>query len=57
MISARLLILNILSIYLLPGESLFTSEFYAGCKAALNENGIFVAQNGVCFLQQEEAVN
>ena len=40
-----------------PGESLFTSEFYAGCKAALNENGIFVAQNGVCFLQQDEALN
>ncbi|WP_053140189.1 polyamine aminopropyltransferase [Erwinia billingiae] len=40
-----------------PGESLFTSEFYAGCQRCLNENGIFVAQNGVCFLQQEEAVN
>lgn len=40
-----------------PGESLFTSAFYAGCKRCLNENGIFVAQNGVCFLQQEEAVN
>ncbi|WP_147195318.1 polyamine aminopropyltransferase [Pantoea sp. CCBC3-3-1] len=40
-----------------PGESLFTSAFYAGCKRCLNENGIFVAQNGVCFLQQEEAIN
>jgi spermidine synthase len=40
-----------------PGESLFTSEFYEGCQRCLNENGIFVAQNGVCFLQQEEAVN
>lgn len=40
-----------------PGESLFTSEFYAGCHRCLNENGIFVAQNGVCFLQQDEAVN
>ncbi|WP_058970873.1 polyamine aminopropyltransferase [Type-D symbiont of Plautia stali] len=40
-----------------PGESLFTSEFYAGCKNALNLGGIFVAQNGVCFLQQEEAIN
>ncbi|MDL4914159.1 MAG: polyamine aminopropyltransferase [Enterobacterales bacterium endosymbiont of Blomia tropicalis] len=40
-----------------PGESLFTSEFYAGCKQALHENGIFVAQNGVCFLQQDEAIN
>jgi len=40
-----------------PGESLFTSEFYAGCHRCLNENGIFVAQNGVCFLQQDEAIN
>ncbi|CDG18771.1 Spermidine synthase (fragment) [Xenorhabdus doucetiae] len=40
-----------------PGESLFTSEFYAGCARCLNEGGIFVAQNGVCFLQQDEAVN
>lgn len=40
-----------------PGESLFTSEFYAGCRRCLNQNGIFVAQNGVCFLQQEEAIN
>ena len=40
-----------------PGESLFTSDFYAGCHRCLNANGIFVAQNGVCFLQQDEAVN
>ncbi|GKX55108.1 polyamine aminopropyltransferase [Leminorella grimontii] len=40
-----------------PGESLFTSDFYQGCARCLNENGIFVAQNGVCFLQQDEAVN
>ena len=40
-----------------PGESLFTSEFYQGCHNCLNENGIFVAQNGVCFLQQYEAIN
>lgn len=40
-----------------PGESLFTSEFYQGCCNCLNEGGIFVAQNGVCFLQQDEAVN
>lgn len=39
-----------------PGESLFTSAFYEGCARSLNE-GIFVAQNGVCFLQQDEAVN
>lgn len=40
-----------------PGESLFTSRFYAGCARCLNPDGIFVAQNGVCFLQQDEAVN
>ncbi len=40
-----------------PGESLFTSDFYQGCHRCLNPNGIFVAQNGVCFLQQDEAVN
>ena len=39
-----------------PGESLFTSAFYEGCKRCLNPGGIFVAQNGVCFLQQDEAV-
>ncbi|QTF07422.1 polyamine aminopropyltransferase [Brenneria izadpanahii] len=40
-----------------PGESLFTSDFYQGCARCLNEGGIFVAQNGVCFLQQDEAIN
>lgn len=40
-----------------PGESLFTSAFYQGCARSLNEGGIFVAQNGVCFLQQDEAVD
>ncbi|MGM3162774.1 polyamine aminopropyltransferase [Dickeya undicola] len=40
-----------------PGESLFTSDFYQGCARCLNDGGIFVAQNGVCFLQQDEAVN
>ncbi|MFP1724015.1 polyamine aminopropyltransferase [Lonsdalea quercina] len=39
-----------------PGESLFTSDFYEGCARCLNDGGIFVAQNGVCFLQQDEAV-
>lgn len=39
-----------------PGESLFTSAFYEGCKRCLNPGGIFVAQNGVCFLQQDEAI-
>jgi len=40
-----------------PGESLFTSAFYEGCARCLTPGGIFVAQNGVCFLQQDEAVN
>lgn len=40
-----------------PGESLFTSAFYAGCARILNQGGIFVAQNGVCFLQQDQAVD
>ncbi|CCJ92784.1 polyamine aminopropyltransferase [Cronobacter malonaticus] len=40
-----------------PGESLFTSAFYEGCKRCLNPGGIFVAQNGVCFLQQDEAID
>ncbi|PAV01439.1 spermidine synthase [Arsenophonus sp. ENCA] len=40
-----------------PGEGLFTSDFYHGCVNCLNKNGIFVAQNGVCFLQQDEVIN
>lgn len=40
-----------------PGESLFTSAFYQGCADALQQGGIFVAQNGVCFLQQQQVVN
>ncbi|HEV7738138.1 MAG TPA: polyamine aminopropyltransferase [Chlamydiales bacterium] len=37
-----------------PGEVLFTSEFYGNCKKLLTKNGIFVNQNGVPFLQQDE---
>lgn len=40
-----------------PGASLFTSEFYQGCKRCLKPGGVFVAQNGVFFLQQDEVVN
>ncbi|MGX8941427.1 polyamine aminopropyltransferase [Symbiopectobacterium sp. Eva_TO] len=40
-----------------PGESLFSSAFYDGCAHSLNPGGLFVAQNGVCFLQQDEAIN
>ena len=39
-----------------PGEVLFSSRFYAGCKNLLNEGGVFVAQNGVPFLQQDEVI-
>ena len=39
-----------------PGEVLFTSRFYEGCKRCLNPGGVFVAQNGVPFLQPEEMV-
>lgn len=37
-----------------PGEVLFSSKFYAGCQRCLNEGGIFVAQNGVAFMQIDE---
>lgn len=37
-----------------PGEVLFSSEFYAGCKRLLKPGGIFVAQNGVVFMQPDE---
>ncbi|MBV1786536.1 polyamine aminopropyltransferase [Marinobacterium sp. D7] len=40
-----------------PGEVLFTSEFYVGCKRCLNPGGVFVAQNGVAFLQLDEVRN
>lgn len=39
-----------------PGEVLFSSRFYEGCKRCLNEGGVFVAQNGVPFMQQDEIV-
>ena len=37
-----------------PGEVLFTSRFYQGIKNCLNAGGVFVAQNGVSFLQTDE---
>jgi len=37
-----------------PGESLFTSRFYEGVARCLDKDGIFVAQNGVSFMQLEE---
>lgn len=39
-----------------PGEVLFTSRFYQGIKNCLNEGGVFVAQNGVSFMQTDEVV-
>lgn len=36
------------------GKNLFLSEFYLNCKKCLNEDGIFVSQNGVSFLQKNE---
>jgi spermidine synthase len=37
-----------------PGEVLFTSPFYQGIQRCLKPGGIFVAQNGVAFMQPEE---
>ncbi|BBP44957.1 polyamine aminopropyltransferase [Thiosulfatimonas sediminis] len=39
-----------------PGEVLFTSRFYQGIQNCLAEGGVFVAQNGVSFLQTSEVV-
>lgn len=39
-----------------PGEVLFTSPFYEGIKRRLKPGGIFAAQNGVCFMQQDEVI-
>ncbi len=39
-----------------PGEVLFTSRFYQGIANCLNEGGVFVAQNGVSFLQTDEVI-
>lgn len=39
-----------------PGEVLFTSRFYSGIKRCLNPGGVFVAQNGVSFLQTDEVL-
>lgn len=37
-----------------PGEVLFTSRFYQGIRNCLHPSGVFVAQNGVSFMQTEE---
>ena len=40
-----------------PGEVLFESPFYEGVKRCLNPGGVFVAQNGVVFMQGEEVTS
>lgn len=40
-----------------PGEALFTRTFYQGCAARLTPAGILVTQNGVAFMQPDEARN
>ena len=37
-----------------PAQVLFSSEFYEDCKKRLNPKGIFIVQNGVPFLQDDE---
>ncbi len=37
-----------------PGEILFSSDFYAGCKNRLNPGGILATQNGVPFFQASD---
>lgn len=38
-----------------PGTALFSPEFYAGCRRCLAPGGVLVTQNGVAFLQPDEA--
>lgn len=40
-----------------PGEILFESSFYKGCKRCLTPEGILVTQNGVPFTQDDELKN
>jgi spermidine synthase len=40
-----------------PGEALFSYDFYSGCKRCLKRGGVLVTQNGVCFMQLDEAVS
>lgn len=39
-----------------PGEVLFSSRFYEGCKNGLSDGGILATQNGVSFMQIDEVV-
>ncbi len=36
-----------------PGEALHSAAFYAGCRRCLSPGGVFVAQNGTAFDQQD----
>ena len=38
-----------------PGEQLFTKPFHSACKRCLNPGGVLVTQNGVVFIQPQEA--
>ena len=40
-----------------PGEALFTRDFYSACHRCLKPGGVFIAQNGVVFLQPDEVEN
>ncbi len=39
-----------------PGEVLFSRDFYSTCKRCLLPGGILVTQNGVVFMQRDEAL-
>jgi spermidine synthase len=39
-----------------PAECLFESEFYKNCSKVLGKNGVFVAQNGVSYMQEDEVL-
>ncbi|MGB0632570.1 MAG: polyamine aminopropyltransferase [Alphaproteobacteria bacterium] len=38
-----------------PSLPLFSDEFYANCRDVLTEDGIFICQSGVSFVQEHEA--
>jgi spermidine synthase len=38
-----------------PGGALFREKFYAGCKSCLSQDGVLVTQNGVPYMQLDEA--
>ena len=40
-----------------PGEVLFEQDFYRHCHAHLTQGGVLVTQNGVAFMQLDEARN